>query len=126
MDRARQNLATVTAIAVAVGFLSRTVALTGLAAQVAQIVVQSSRPISTNLTPHAETFAALNPVDSQNLLATSLVSGDSPVRSTVYASLDGGRTWRQSRFADGDVIANGGDPIVYFDRTGAAWFGTIQ
>jgi hypothetical protein len=93
------------------------------------IEVVESRAISTDnaKAPHAETFAAINPANPKNLLATSHVVEDGDMRSAVYASLDGGRTWKRSKSATGDdLIFKGGDPVVYFDAKGVGYFSTIQ
>jgi hypothetical protein len=80
--------------------------------------------------PHAETFLALNPREPAQMIATSIVFGD-PLyprgTSRVYASRDGGRTWQRSSAVGKGVSAlMGTDPIVYYDYTGAALFGSIS
>jgi hypothetical protein len=79
--------------------------------------------------PHAETFLALNSKNPEQMLATSIVFGD-PLfprgASRVYASVDSGRTWRRSSSLGPAVPpVTGTDPIVYYDQTGAALFGSI-
>ncbi len=77
--------------------------------------------------PHVETFLALNPRNPQNLLATSIAIENGKNASVVYASFDGGKTWKRARSATEDnKIFKGGDPIVYFDPQGTAFFGAIQ
>ena len=87
------------------------------------IEIGRSHPISTDdaLSPHAESFAAANQLSPANLIATSLVIHDGVRRSAVYASFDGGETWRRSS-EESAVQFDGGDPIVYFDQRGTAFF----
>jgi len=93
-----------------------------------RITIGPSVPIPADNpnSPHAETFAALNPRNPSNLLATSLVVEGGVRRSVVYTSFDAGKTWRRTLREGRRTILDGGDPIVYFDRAGTAFFGTIQ
>ncbi len=97
--------------------------------QVPGITVSPGTEISSGdpADPHFETFLAINPRNPKNLLATSLVIGDGRLGSVVYASFDGGKTWKRARTTSPDnPIFQGGDPIVYFDPQGTAFFGSIQ
>ena len=122
------GLGLLVALAAAVAARSQTPAGTPPAARPAIEVVES-RAISADnpRAPHAETFAAVNPANPDNLLATSFAVQDGAIDSIVYASLDRGRTWRRSRSATGDeLVFKGGDPVVYFDAKGVAYFSTIH
>jgi hypothetical protein len=79
-------------------------------------------------TPFAEPFLAINPRDGRNLVAISLATTNGQVFCYVYASRDAGRTWRraQTATADNSVFREGcGDPVVYFDPFGTAFFGGL-
>jgi hypothetical protein len=97
-------------------------------AQTPRLAVLSSSPISAAdpRSPHAETFAAVNPRNPQNIVAASLAIESGQMASAVYFTLDGGRTWARARDGAGAAVLKGGDPIVYFDREGTAFFGAIQ
>src|SRR2546428_7619039 len=62
------------------------------------------------------------------MIATSIVFGD-PLyprgTSRLYASRDGGRTWQRSAVGAGVPALMGTDPIVYYDKTGSALFGSM-
>jgi hypothetical protein len=99
-------------------------------AQVPGIMVSKGTHISSDSPqiPFAETFLAINPRDDKNLIAASMVVADGSVLSYVYASQDGGRSWQRAREAtSGDsTLKGGGDPVVYFDADGVAFFGSLQ
>jgi hypothetical protein len=87
-----------------------------------KLLVSTDAPLS----PHAESFLALNPKDAAQLLATSIVFERGRSTSVIYASVDGGRTWRRSEsFGTNVPPFAGSDPIVYYDGRGAAMFGSI-
>jgi hypothetical protein len=71
--------------------------------------------------PHCEMMIAANPLDSKNLVASSITAtrpdGGWSVRT--YASRDGGATWRYSDFP-AQVEFGGGDPQVVFTPDGTA------
>lgn len=72
--------------------------------------------------PAVETYLAVNPADPENLLASAMSVSAS--ESVVYASRDGGSTWRQVESPEGPTFP-GGDPMLAFDETGRAYFSTI-
>lgn len=76
--------------------------------------------------PHFETFLALNPRDSRNLVAASMVLDSGRIRTVTYTSLDGGETWRQARAASGDSTRPWADPTVHFDESAAAFFTALD
>ncbi len=85
--------------------------------------ISSDRPAD----PHAETFLAINPRNPNNLIATSIAIENGHAGSAVYASFDGGKTWKHARTTTPDnTIFKGGDPIAYFDPQGTAFFGALQ
>ncbi len=98
-------------------------------AQVPGITVSPGTPISTDAprTPHFETFFAVSRPDPGRFLATAMTVRNGRTESAVYLSRDGGRSWRVVSAAPGDTITlTGGDPVVYFDGQGAAFFGTYN
>src|SRR5882724_8066166 len=100
-------------------------------AQTSRVSVSAGTHISSDSpnTPFAETFLAINPRDAKNLVATSIVGFNGALHCYVYASRDGGRTWRraQTSTADNPLFSeDGGDPVVYFDSQGTAYFGELQ
>ena len=99
-------------------------------AQAADISLSGDAHISSDTpkTPFAETFLAINPRDAMNLVATSIVGSSGKHLCYVYASRDGGRTWQRAKTttADNPIFTEyGGDPVVYFDSKGTAFFGEL-
>lgn len=91
------------------------------------IVAGGSFPISADnpKNPHYESHLAIDPRDSKHMIATSTVHEAPDGRSWVYATFDGGRHWIRGRTKSGDkTLFSGGDAVVYFDRTGTAFFVT--
>src|SRR5688500_1220526 len=76
--------------------------------------------------PHAESYFAINPVNSLDMLAVSLVMrSDRKIGSTAYVSHDGGQRWTPIVLpAESKTLLEGGDPIAYFDGKGVAYFAT--
>jgi len=73
--------------------------------------------------PYAETLLAINPRNHRNLIATSMVSRNGETQCDVYASFDGGRSWKRGRGpADEPLIFAGLDPVVFFNDSGMAFF----
>jgi hypothetical protein len=68
-------------------------------AQVPGIAVSLGTQISADnaKSPHAESFPAINPKNSNNWIATSIVVESGHSHTSVYATLDGGRTWERAR-----------------------------
>ena len=71
---------------------------------------------------HCETAIAANPKDSKNLLGASIVMArpDGGATNKGYVSEDGGATWRDVGFDEGEK--GGGDPQTYFGASGTAYF----
>jgi len=77
--------------------------------------------------PHVESFLAISPKDPHQMLASSISFENGVAICVVYSSHDGGRTWRRSdSFCKGVVPFSGGDPVVYYDNTGAGLFASID
>ncbi len=78
-------------------------------------------------TPHVESFLALNQKNPAQMVATSILFEHGERTSVVYSSRDGGLRWERSATFDAGVPAfSGGDPVVYYDSSGAALFGSIE
>lgn len=73
--------------------------------------------------PVVESYLAVNPTDSDNLIASAMST--SANESVVYVSIDGGKTWRSAMHSGGEVFP-GGDPMLVFDGNGRAYFTTID
>jgi hypothetical protein len=89
----------------------------------AQITIKSTNRISTDLprNPMGEPYLATDPTNPNNLLASTLAVFSEGLRSVLYRSNDGGKTWTRVKFP-GAEVNRGGDPIVYFDGQGVAYF----
>ncbi len=90
----------------------------------------------TNLTgsedPESEIHAALNPVDSNNIIVGVMRYEEGGILGPalafpVYYTKDFGQTWQQSDFdasahlSGTSFVLGGGDPIIVFDQTGKAY-----
>ncbi len=82
-------------------------------------------------TPEAESelHAAVNPVDSNNIIVSVMKSNPNdflaPLSFPIYSTHDFGNTWELSSF-DGTnnlngLLGGGGDPIIVFDNDGTAY-----
>ncbi len=71
---------------------------------------------------HCETMIAANPRDPKNLLGGSIVMAmpDGGATNKGYVSFDGGSTWRDVSFEEGEK--GGGDPQTGFGASGTAYF----
>ncbi|HEB62739.1 MAG TPA: T9SS type A sorting domain-containing protein [Bacteroidetes bacterium] len=75
----------------------------------------------------SEMFAAINPLDSNNIVVSSIHFAynqviDQPMSISTYYSKDFGNTWQKSDF-DGivnpqNIVVGGGDPVLVFDANG--------
>jgi hypothetical protein len=86
-----------------------------------------SGPISagTGSAQYIEPWLAVNPADTDNLIAAAMNVGDGPMSSSVWASHDAGRTWVRARDADGVGDFPDGDPMATFAPDGTAYFTTL-
>ncbi|MEM9991597.1 MAG: T9SS type A sorting domain-containing protein [Bacteroidota bacterium] len=81
-------------------------------------------------TPDAESevHAAINPVDSSNIIISTMRNNPSdfiePLSFPTFYTKDFGRTWQKSTFnglTPGEPVTGGGDPVIAFDLTGKAY-----
>lgn len=72
--------------------------------------------------PLVETFLALNPLDSANLVASAMSTSGN--RSVVFRTQDAGATWHPVAGPAGPVF-EGGDPMLAFAGDGSLLFSTI-
>ena len=73
--------------------------------------------------PHGESFLAVNPKNSRNLLATACRIHEGRSGTSGYVSHDGGKTWtRVALPASAAKISTGWDAIAYFDAQGNAFY----
>ena len=89
-----------------------------------QITMLPGVPISTDEpgADHVESWLAVNPRDSRNLIAASMVLGG-PSVVAVYSSRDGGKTWaRATHGSKKNPVFDGLDPAATFDSDGTAYF----
>jgi hypothetical protein len=77
--------------------------------------------------PHVESFLALNPKNPSQLITSSIVyEAGKSLPASVYVSRDAGRSWERASFFGRSVPPlSGGDPVVYYDLSGAALFGGL-
>jgi len=75
---------------------------------------------------HCETMVVANPKDPKNLIGTSitLTRPDGGATNKAYVSADGGSTWQDVGFDEGEQ--GGGDPQVGFGASGTAYFTGIS
>jgi hypothetical protein len=75
---------------------------------------------------HAESHFAVNPKNSANMLAVSLVMRPNrQIGSVAYVSNDAGERWTPIVLpAESRSLLEGGDPITYFDGNGVGYFAT--
>jgi hypothetical protein len=72
-------------------------------------------------TRHVESVLAIDPRNPQRLVAASMVLGEAG-GIAVYASSDGGRSWRRgTRAPDGGSLFDGQDPSVTFGPDGTVY-----
>jgi hypothetical protein len=88
------------------------------------IVLGPSVHISTDSPsiPLAESFLSIDPRNPSQFIASAILAGQGE-SAAIYVSQDSGRSWkRTTSLASGLPELSGGDPIVYFDSSGAALF----
>lgn len=92
------------------------------------ITVVRGGPISEAATDaqYVEPWLAVSPIDPENLVAAAMNLSRSGLRSSVWASGDGGRSWtRSTHGGDAERDFPDGDPMVAFGADGAAYFTTL-
>lgn len=89
-----------------------------------RIEVEGVRPLVADAVPYrqVETYLAVNPTDSTNMIATALAGSEDG--GLAYVTGDGGDTWKRVD-GPGDPIFPGGDPMVDFDGDGRAYLSTL-
>ncbi len=76
-------------------------------------------------TRHAETWLAVNPRNPQNRIVAAMTLAPSG-GLVVYASTDGGKSWRRAKHGEREALTiEGGDPVIAFDSAGTAYFGYL-
>jgi hypothetical protein len=121
----RRNWRGLLILAIVVLVASRAVGQEASASRPPAILLGSSVHISADnpTAPHVESFLALNPTNPSQLVATSIVSEGEVGGVALYVSRDAGRSWeRATSLGAGVPQLSGGDPIVYYDPSGAALF----
>ena len=87
----------------------------------------SEKVVSEALEAESELHAAINPVDSSNMVVCVMANDPNnffePLTFPVYYTYDFGETWQQSNFtgvpdANQGTLAGGGDPILLYDSEG--------
>jgi len=82
------------------------------------------RTVSDVAASESELHAAVNPIDSNNIVVAPIKFIGQGFVLPIYYSRDFGTTWRQSTFSiDG---SSGGDPILAYDNDGNLFFTWIQ
>jgi hypothetical protein len=74
--------------------------------------------------PKVELMIAANPKNGKNLIATAIAATPFTEVCTVYATFDGGYTWK-STIPPGLPETGSGDPQVAFGADGAAYFSAL-
>ncbi len=88
-------------------------------------------PIVSSLNIDAEVHAAVNPADSQNILASPIRQTSTSLQTPIYYTKNFGGTWSKSSFNPmpsypGAYQLGGGDPVLAFDNTGRAYFSWLE
>jgi hypothetical protein len=91
----------------------------------------SDQPIVTSSSIDAEVHAAVNPTDTQNLLAVPIRQTTSTISTPIYYTKNFGGTWTKSNFnpmpaAAGAIAIGGGDPVLAFDENGRAYYTWLE
>ncbi|MFN0196126.1 MAG: pre-peptidase C-terminal domain-containing protein [Planctomycetaceae bacterium] len=70
---------------------------------------------------------AVNPNNSNNLIAAANSLDDTKTNDSIWFSNNGGQTWSQSLIPNtAGTVRPGGDPTVVFDRTGTAYYAHLK
>lgn len=88
-------------------------------------------PIHSSTNIDAEVHAAVNPTDSQNILASPIRQGFAALSTPIYYTKNFGGTWNKSNFnpmpaVTGAMPVGGGDPVLAFDKNGRAYFTWLE
>ncbi len=79
----------------------------------------------------AEIHAAINPVDSNNLVCSAISSSSGVMSLPIYYTTNGGSTWTRSSFVPkpkdaAAFVIGGGDPMFAFDSKGTLYYSWID
>lgn len=85
--------------------------------------------VSANVQAESEVHAAINPVDSNNIIVSAIVQDATnilaPLNTPVHYTKNFGQTWLHSTVQfnpiAGSLTAGGGDPVIAFDKSGKAY-----
>lgn len=98
-------------------------------AQPSGIQLLSARQISADQAkrPHVESYIAVDPRDSQHLLATAMVHLEGKSWAFPYVTFNGGKNWETGRITGDTSITGPGvaDPVVSFTNSGLCFFSTL-
>lgn len=100
----------------------------------------SNVQISNSNMPESEIHAAVNPLDTNNMIASPILQNSADpfqaITCPVYFTKDGGETWQKSDFisippdlghpAENLITSGGGDPMFSFDANGRAYMSWIN
>src|SRR5690348_5114624 len=74
--------------------------------------------------PHGESFLAIDPRNSRNLIAATNVARKSGAGTSAYASHDGGQSWTRVTLPPAAAkIGDAWDVVAYFDAGSNAYYG---
>jgi hypothetical protein len=85
--------------------------------------------VSGNAQAESEVHAAINPIDSNNIIVAAIVQDAanalSPLNVPVHYTKNFGQTWQNAAVQfnpiPGALPAGGGDPVIAFDKSGKAY-----
>ncbi len=88
-------------------------------------------PIVSSSNIDAEVHASVNPLDSQNILASPIRQSSFSISTPIYYTKNFGGTWTKSTFnpmpaVSGGLSMGGGDPVLAFDANGRAYFSWLE
>ncbi len=90
-------------------------------------------PIDNTTDLESELHAAINPVDTNNIVVSSIYqdNANGNIFCPIYYTTDFGQTWQKSTFQNmphvaGDISGGGGDPVFTFDADGRLYFTWID
>jgi hypothetical protein len=91
----------------------------------------TDKPIHSSTNIDAEVHAAVNPTDSQNILASPIRQGFGALSTPIYYTKNFGGSWTKSNFnpmpaQSGAIPVGGGDPVLAFDKNGRAYFTWLE
>lgn len=91
--------------------------------------------VSDDLVPESEITAAINPIDSNNIIVSAIninMNNEKKTDCPVFFTKDFGKTWQKSTFSPKDLVEDEeslgtiGDPVIAFDKKGKTYFSWIE